>query len=272
MRSNYHIADSKGEIDMVTVSDRLSQIAQLLPSHASAQHSDKEAGRNLLTRVLDAVFGFIRRRVPPIHFLGLTLTALLFYMYARIVALTARLVASGEARWPNLPAPSVVALWHGNAPSLLVAYAIRRTSAPAVILIASDPRGDYLALLCRLLGFDVVRAGGMAGDWHPLIALAEKLKQGSCVIITADDGGPAQIAKVGAIALASASGVPLVPLAADCHPALQQSHKWDAARNPLPFSTVTVWTGTPRTFELFANRESLECARTWLQDALNKSS
>lgn len=162
----------------------------------------------------------------------------------------------------NVPAPSVVALWHGNAPSLLVAFAKRRTAAPAVILVASDPRGDYLALLCRMLGFEVVRTDGRHGGWSELIKLAEKLKQGACVIITADGRGPARVAKWGAVGLASATGMPLVPLAADCTPALQQSHKWDDARNPLPFSSVSVWVGTPRTLEPLNDAESIERARS----------
>jgi lysophospholipid acyltransferase (LPLAT)-like uncharacterized protein len=121
-----------------------------------------------------------------------------------------------------------------------------------------------------MLRFDVIRTSGRHGDWSALRELAEKLKQDAFVIITADGSGPARIAKVGAIALASATGVPLVPLIADCHPAVQQSHKWDAARNPLPFSSVSVWMGTPRTFEPFVDWESIECARKWLEDTLNK--
>ena len=257
---------------MACVTRRLERMADLVTTHESQEDDDKEAGRNLWTRTLDGVISFIRRRAWPVHLLGLTLTAVIFYIYARLVALTARLATSGEATWPNVPAPSVVALWHGDAPSLLVAFAVRRTAAPSVILVASDPRGDYLALLCRMLGFEVVRTNGRHSGWSELTELAEKLKQGACVIITADGGGPARIAKWGAIALASATGVPLVPLKADCTRALQQSHKWDDARNPLPFSSVSVWMGTPRRFEAFVDRESIECARKWLEETLNKSS
>ena len=208
--------------------------------------------------------------MPPLHWLGVAVSAGVFFIYARLVALSARLVTSGEAGWPDLLAPSVVALWHGDAPSLLVAFAKRRTTADAAILIAGDPRGDFLALLCRMLGFDVVRTSGIHGDWSALIELARRLKQGACVFITADGGGPAKVAKFGAITLASATGVPLVPLAADCHPAIQQSHKWDAARNPLPFSSVNVWVGSSRRLVPLENRESLEDARSWLEHALNK--
>jgi lysophospholipid acyltransferase (LPLAT)-like uncharacterized protein len=273
MRRNYCIGDSKGEIDMAAVKKRLARMADLEATDKSEEeHSHTSAGRNWFTRTLDAMFRFISRHARPLHVLGLSLTAAIFYIYARLVACTARLATSGEIVWPNLSAPSVVALWHGNAPSLLVAFAMRRTAAPSVILVASDPRGDYLALLCRMLGFEVVRTDGAHGGWSELTELAEKLKQGACVIITADGGGPARGAKWGAVALASATGVPLVPLKADCSPALQQSHKWDNARNPLPFSRVSIWMGTPRTLEPFVNRESIDSAKAWLEETLNKSS
>lgn len=255
---------------MTDVTERLARLAALVATHDSEEHDHKTAGRNLWARTLDAVLSFIRRHASPLHLLGLTLTAVILYIYARLVALTARLVTTGDASWPNVSAPAVVALWHGDAPSLLVAFAMRRTAAPAVILVASDPRGDYLALLCRMLGFKVARTDGRHGGWSELTELAEKLKQGACVFITADGGGPARVAKLGVVALASATGVPLVPLTADCHPALQQSHKWDAARNPLPFSSVSVWMGAPRRFEQFVEPASIECARKWLDETLNE--
>ena len=53
---------------------------------------------------------------------------------------------------------------------------------------------------------------------------------GACVIITADGGGPARVAKVGALALASSASALLLPLAVDCYPAIEERHKWDRAR------------------------------------------
>jgi lysophospholipid acyltransferase (LPLAT)-like uncharacterized protein len=270
MRRDYYIANQKPEIDLTRVSSRLAVVAGLLATQTKEKH-DSQTDRNLWTRTLDSAMTFMRRHARPVHWLGFTLTALIFYVYARIVALTARLVTSGDASWPDVRAPAVVALWHGDAPSLVAAFAKRRPKAPAVILIGSNPRGDCLALLCRMLGFDVVRKSGRHGDWTALAELAKKLKQGAFVIITADGDGPAKVAKVGALALASATGVPLVPLVADCHPALQQSNKWDVARNPVPFCSLSVWIGPSRTFAPFADRESIECALTWLQKTLNET-
>lgn len=95
-------------------------------------------------------------------------------------------------------------------------------------------------------------------------------RQRASVILTADGGGPARMAKVGSIALASAAGVPLIPLAADCHPAIEEPHKWDAARNPVPFCTLKILLGAPRKLGLFADLTSVEEARACLEKTLNE--
>jgi len=104
-----------------------------------------------------------------------------------------------QQRWPAIPAPCVLALWHGDAPAFLVAFAKRRAAGDMAILISFDPRGDFLALLCRLLGFTVVRGGGTDHSWEVLINLAHKIEEGACVFLTADGGGSAHVVNVGAL-------------------------------------------------------------------------
>lgn len=220
--------------------------------------------------MVDSVFGFVRAYATPLHWLVIALGATVLFIYARLVALTARLRTSGELLWPNVPAPSVLALWHQDGPSLLIAFAKRRPAARTLIMVASDPRGDCIALLCRMLGLEVVRGDSEHGGWKAINELAGELTRNACVIITADGDGPARIAKVGAVALASAASVPIVPLSADCHPAIQERHKWDTARNPLPFSLLHVWLGAPRKLEPLVDLESVEHARSWLEETLNQ--
>jgi len=197
------------------------------------------------------------------------MSAVMLFLYAQIVAVTARLEAAGTEGWPHVPAPCVLALWHRDAPSLLVAFVKRRPHVRTVIMIARDPRGDSLAILCRLIGLGVVRGDSGEGGWEALQELATELIDGACVILTADGGGPARIAKVGAIALASSTGVPLVALAADCHPAIQERHKWDAARNPVPFCKLKISLGPSHNFDFFEDLPSVEEARAWLEKTLN---
>ena len=200
------------------------------------------------------------------------MTAVLMFLYARMVAMTTRLEARGALVWPDVSAPSVFALWHRDAPSLLVAFAKRPLKVRTVIMIAGDPRGDYLAMLCRMVGLGVVRGDSESGGREALQQLVNELSNGACVILTADGGGPARIAKVGAVALASSAGVPLIPVAADCHPAIEERHKWDAARNPLPFGKLSVLIGAPLHVGPLLDLRSIEEARSGLEVAINRVS
>lgn len=270
MQIDYHIDDDEAKAKCETAHDRLARIGHLIGSSDSRSIApNRYLGRNLWTRFLDAVLAGLRSYAPPIHRVLSALTAAVLCIYIRLVALTSHLIATGQQRWPDVPAPCVIALWHRDAPSLLVAFAKRRPRSQSVIMIARDARGDVLALLCRMLGFSVVR-GGTNGGWNALSGLAGKLEAGACVFITADGGGPSRVAKVGSVALAFAANVPLVPLVANCHPAIEERHKWDAARNPIPFSSVTVSSGPTRSFAEFTDLSSIEQARNWLQRALNE--
>jgi lysophospholipid acyltransferase (LPLAT)-like uncharacterized protein len=272
MQDNYYIEASDLKAGTETAADRLNMIEKLLSTSSAQLPVKKQSGRNLLTRSLDWFFGTARYYVPRLYKIGTAITAFMVFLYARLVALTLRLISGGHFRWPDIPAPCVLALWHGDAPSFLVAFATRRPASDMAILISFDARGDFLALLCRLLGFTVVRGGGADHGWEVLIDLAHKIEEGACVILTADGGGPAHVVKVGALALASATRVPLVPLSANCHPALVEQRKWDAAHNPVPFAKVVVVLGQARTIEPLSDLETIEESRRYLQSALEELS
>jgi lysophospholipid acyltransferase (LPLAT)-like uncharacterized protein len=119
-----------------------------------------------------------------------------------------------------------------------------------------------------MIGLRVVRGSSEEGGWEALSELAREVERGVCALITADGEGPAQVAKVGAVALAAATGAPLVAIGADCRPALSERHKWDRARIPLPFCRVAIAAGEPRGLPFFHKTESIEDARLNLQSAL----
>ena len=83
-------------------------------------------GRNRITRTVDTTLKLIRRFLPPIHWVAVRFLALLLYGYARAVRATSEIVTVGSYRWPDFPKGSVLAIWHGSAPSLLVAFSARR--------------------------------------------------------------------------------------------------------------------------------------------------
>jgi lysophospholipid acyltransferase (LPLAT)-like uncharacterized protein len=255
--------------------DIAKEIARLTALHRRSQTISSTAfrkiGRNHVTRTIDAVLDFIRRYLPPIHWIAVRLLALLLYGYARAVAATAEIVILGSYRWPDVPRGAVLAIWHGSAPSLLAAFTARRPHMPLKLMVSGDARGDCVALFCRWLGFEIVRGDAEHGGWKALIQIANAVHHGATALISPDGNGPPCIARVGAAALASAVRVPLIPVGADCRPSVFERHKWDNARNPLPYGRIAVACGEPLMFPSFEDAPSLEKARQQLQDALDRA-
>jgi lysophospholipid acyltransferase (LPLAT)-like uncharacterized protein len=260
-------------VQLSGIAEEIARLA-LLHEHTSGHSAAgvRHLGRSRFTRTLDAFLAFIRRYLPPIHWVLIRLVALGLFIYLRWVAATAKLILHGSYRWPDIPSGSVLAIWHGSAPSLLAAVAMQRSSVSVQILIACDARGDCLAVLCRWLGFTVVRGDAEHGAWKALIKIAADVHQSASALIAVDGGAPAFVAKVGAVALSSAAQIPLIPIGADCRPAIFERYKWDTARNPVPFGRIAVVCGEPIMFPAVMDAASLEDARKQLQVSLDRVS
>jgi len=233
--------------------------------------SGSEAGRNRLTRVVDQALLWFRRYAWPLHWLGATLIALGVFVYARLVARTSKLISAGAHAWPDFPPGCVLAIWHGSAPSLLGAIAISKPRQKLVVMVATEPRGDLLAVLCRLLGVEVVRGDWEHHGWPAVQRIAERVAAGACAIMTPDGGGPRRVARPGALVLAAAASAPLVVLGADCRPAFSERRKWDQQRTPVPFGRIGVAIQAPVLLPEFENAAAVESARLELERALDQA-
>ena len=254
--------------DLVSYIARLSALRRTSKTISSAAFH--KTGRNRLTRAVDAALEFVRRYLPPIHWFMAWLLAVMLYGYALAVRATAEIVTVDRYKWPDFPRGSVLAIWHGSAPSLLVAFTARRPAIPLKLMVSRDPRGDCVALFCRWLGFEIVRGDAEQGGWKALLEIATEVHNGGAALISPDGGGPPLFARVGAVALASAVGVPIIPVGAACRPSVFERHKWDEARNPLPYGRIAIACGEPLIFASFEDAASLEGGRQALQNALDR--
>lgn len=228
------------------MTEKISHLAELIRrAGATAHPNPSAAGRNRFTRIVDRMLLRVRRYAPPLHWLGAFFLGTGFFLYAWVVGRTSRLIAAGQAKWPDIPAGCVLAIWHDSAPSLLGTIVKLKPSSPLVILVATEPRGDVLAVFCRLLGLRVIRGDWEHGGWPAITRMAELVAGGAAAIITPDGGGPRRVARPGALVLAAAARVPLVVLGADCHPALTEPHKCDQPRNPVPFCGIAISMNRP---------------------------
>ena len=196
---------------------------------------------------------------------------MVLFIYAVLLRLTARIVSTGACAWPNVPAGSVLVFWHGSAPSLLAAFYARKPAIPVMLMVSRDPRGDCVAVLCRWLGFRIARGDAEHGGLKALTQIASAVEEGASALISPDGGGPPFVARFGAAAVASVAGAPLIPIGAECRPSIIERHKWDRARNPLPFARIAIACGEPLQFPLLEDTASLEAARCRLQDALDRA-
>ena len=251
------------------MTDKIGRLAQLVRHTAKPSHPSAAAvGRTRFTRRVDATILWIRRKIPPLHWLGSRLFGVGFFIYAWLVAHTSRLVAVGTVKWPDVPSPCVLAIWHDGAPSLLAAIAKWKPKAPLVIMIATEPRGDSLEVLCRLLGVRVIRGDWEHRAWEAISRTAELVAAGTCAIITPDGGGPRRVTRPGALVLAAAAMAPLVAMGANCSPALSEPHKWDKPRNPVPFGKIAIALSEPWSHHDFEDPAAVEAERLHLEREL----
>src|SRR5688572_8819083 len=90
MSDHYHIENEEPKADIEVAANRLTRISELLAS--SKKQTDKNPGRNILTRAIDSTFALLRKYLPPLHWLVVVLGAIVMFLYAQVVAFTARLV------------------------------------------------------------------------------------------------------------------------------------------------------------------------------------
>ena len=251
------------------MTDKIERLARLVRHSPKPPHPSAAAvGRTRFTRRVDSTIFWMRRNIPPLHWLGSRLFGVGFFIYAWLVARTSRLIAVGARKWPDIPSPCVLAIWHDGAPSLLALLAKWKPEAKLAIMIATEPRGDSLEVLCRLLGIRVIRGDWEHHAWDAIGRTAELVAEGTCAIITPDGGGPRRVTRPGALVLAAAAMAPLVAVGANCSPALSEPHKWDKPRNPVPFGKIAIAISEPWSHQDFEHPAAVESARLHLEQEL----
>jgi hypothetical protein len=107
----------------------------------------------------------------------------------------------------------IIAFWHGRQLMMPLAY----RGAGAHILISQHRDGELIHRIVSRFGFRSVRGSTTRGGVAALRVLIRLGRSGSDLVITPDGPkGPRQIAQLGAVQLAQATGLPIVPLTFSC--------------------------------------------------------
>ena len=160
----------------------------------------------------------------------------------------------------------ILAFWHAQQLMIPVGY----RGAGAHVLISQHGDGEIIARIIARFGHQAVRGSSTRGGAGALRALIKLGRAGKDLAVTPDGPkGPPQVAKLGVVQLAKATGLPIVPLAFACS-RRQLFSSWDHFMVPYPFSRGLFLYGKP----MFVSRESddpsLEADRLMLEMQLNR--
>lgn len=160
----------------------------------------------------------------------------------------------------------VLAFWHAQ--QLMIPMGYRGTGAHVLISQHSD--GEIIARIIARFGHEAVRGSSTRGGAGALRTLIKVGRSGRDVVVTPDGPkGPRQVAKLGVIQLAKATGMPIVPLAFACSQKTLFA-SWDRYMVPHPFSKGLFLYGEPLWVPKEADDEALEAARVALERTLNR--
>lgn len=177
--------------------------------------------------VFGALFATLReRRLEPEHFL--------------------RLRAQGT--------PIIFVFWHAH--TLPLAWCHRNEGI--VTLVSDHEDGEILVRLIRHWGFGAVRGSSTRGAKKALKGMIRVARGGGDLALTPDGPrGPAREFKAGALAVAQATGLPIVPLAVGASAGWRLG-SWDRFLVPHPFARVCVAYGPPRRVGPDLDRTAME--------------
>jgi lysophospholipid acyltransferase (LPLAT)-like uncharacterized protein len=160
----------------------------------------------------------------------------------------------------------ILAFWHAQ--QLMIPSGYRGTGAH--VLISQHGDGEIIARIIARFGHQAVRGSSTRGGAGALRALIKLGRAGKDLVVTPDGPkGPRQVAKLGVIQLAKATGLPIVPLAFACS-TKQRFSSWDHFMVPYPFSRGLFLYGKPMFVSPEGDDLALEADRLLLETELNR--
>ena len=169
---------------------------------------------------------------------------------------TTRMEESGQEhylRFRERGEPVIFVFWHGQLLPLI--HHCRKWDA--VILVSEHADGEYVTRVIERMGFGTVRGSSTRGGTKGLRGLIRAARAGKVIGLTPDGPqGPAHVFKPGALAVAQATGLPIVPIGLGASRGWRFK-SWDGFLVPRPFSKVRILYGPPTWVPREADRDAL---------------
>ena len=192
--------------------------------------------------------------------------AALGYPLLRTLGATLRWKISGaehEAAITKAGHQPIHCLWHGRIlPSIL--YLQHRG---VVVIISENYDGEWIARITRKFGYGIARGSTSKGGPKALRQLLRAVESKGVAFTLDGPRGPAEVAQLGAVWLAKATGHPLLPF--HCEAASNWTLKsWDRSQIPKPFTTVATVVTRPIYVPRDADERALDESRLALEASL----
>jgi lysophospholipid acyltransferase (LPLAT)-like uncharacterized protein len=157
----------------------------------------------------------------------------------------------------------IISLWHGRIFPAVSYFQSHRL----VVIISENYDGEWIARIVTKFGYGTARGSTSRGGSKALLQLVRDVKSTGVAFTLDGPRGPAEVAQIGAVWLAKATGNPLVPFHAEASSSWTLK-SWDRTQIPKPFSTVATAVGAPLYVPRDADDAALEEWRQRLQQSL----
>jgi lysophospholipid acyltransferase (LPLAT)-like uncharacterized protein len=165
---------------------------------------------------------------------------------------------------PHTRQSTIFAFWHQR----LLCFTYTHAGYNGRVLISRSRDGDVIAGMLARLGFVPIRGSSQRAGGAALRALLDQAKNGCDIGITPDGPrGPRHVFKLGAVFLASRSGLPIVPITVS-YRRFWQFQSWDRFQLPWPFTRAIVHVGAPVQVPADLGEVGLETWRARLEQDL----
>lgn len=167
--------------------------------------------------------------------------------------------------------PIILVCWHGQQllmPWIYLTERNRKTRKQLFSIVSASSDGRIAASLLHKLSIQSVAGSSSRGGARALGEMRRHLQRGSHVAVTPDGPrGPVQVAKEGAVKLASLTGCVIVPAAFACERKWVMG-SWDSMIIPKPFSKSVLLMGAGIRVAKALNREEVSSQTRGLTAAL----
>jgi lysophospholipid acyltransferase (LPLAT)-like uncharacterized protein len=160
----------------------------------------------------------------------------------------------------------IYAFWHGR--MLLTAFYGRFRKI--AIMISRHRDGEYISRVAERLGFVSVRGSTTRGGAQALRDALRRAGAGHDLAFTPDGPrGPRYEVQRGVIYAASRTGLPIVPLGVEAHPAWVLG-SWDEFTIPKPFGRAVILLGNPIEVPPDVEGDALEVERRRVESEMHR--